>query len=300
MEETLRLISCMGCEKRLGRIVTACSLLIEKNTTNTQLLFKPSIAQIAAEKTREGDKEGKFCALNGCASQCVNLLLQQQNIKPEFVITLPKLIKELKVAIPQNVDVTADLIQNPAVMVLSEEIEMRIADHFSVSASDLTPLENYQFSPHYTNMFSFTHTKFKFTIPYQADKMFYNWNDAWAYHIGHGQVVVGITDYLQKNLSDILMCEILSPGEEIGQFEAVASLESTKTVNEVLSPFSGTVVQVNPSLEGSPELLNEDPYHRGWVAILQTADFETECLDLMDGEAYLEFVREKVIRESEN
>ena len=152
-------------------------------------------------------------------------------------------------------------------------------------------------NPKYTEELSFTHSKFIFRVATSSGNIFFNWNDAWAYHLGDGKIIVGISDYLQQNLSDILFCEFPDIGSQIDQFEAVATLESSKTVNEVLTPFSGKIIAINPRLKDEPELINMDPYKDGWIVMIQATNFEEEKEDLMDSKAYFEFMKEKVEEE---
>lgn len=74
-------------------------------------------------------------------------------------------------------------------------------------------------------------------------------------------------------------------------------MESSKTVNEVLSPFSGKIIAVNTKLEEAPELINEDPYNNGWIVVLECNNFEEESSELMSSEEYFNFMKEKIEQE---
>jgi glycine cleavage system H protein len=76
---------------------------------------------------------------------------------------------------------------------------------------------------------------------------------------------VGITDYAQSQLGEIVFVDIQSEGETIGQNEAFGAIEAVKTVSDLLMPVSGDVLEVNPALEDKPELVNESPYGEGWL-----------------------------------
>jgi glycine cleavage system H protein len=98
-----------------------------------------------------------------------------------------------------------------------------------------------------------------------------------------GSVRVGITDFAQEALGDIVFVDLPAVGDQIEAGAVVGELESTKSVSEIYSPFGGTVVAVNESLEASPELVNSDPYGAGWLYEVTPAG---AGVDLLDAGAY--------------
>ena len=101
-----------------------------------------------------------------------------------------------------------------------------------------------------------------------------------------GVVVVGITDYAQSELGDLVFVNLPEEGEEVVAGEAFGDVESVKAVSDVLSPVSGTVVAINEELLDSPQLINEDPYG-AWVIKVDNAD---GLYDLMDAAGYEAFI----------
>lgn len=100
-----------------------------------------------------------------------------------------------------------------------------------------------------------------------------------------GRARVGITDFAQDQLTDIVYVELPQEDESYSQGDAVAVLESVKSVSDVYAPVDGTIVGVNQELDESPELVNEDPYGDGWIFILDLDD-ASQVEKLLDQGAY--------------
>lgn len=83
---------------------------------------------------------------------------------------------------------------------------------------------------------------------------------------------LGISDYAQDSLNDLVFVELPALGAQIGAGESFGAVESVKAASELLSPVAGTVIEVNSALESQPELLNSDPYGRGWIVRLKVTD----------------------------
>jgi len=96
---------------------------------------------------------------------------------------------------------------------------------------------------------------------------------------------VGITDYAQDALGDIVYVSLPEVGSDLASGDTVGELESTKSVSDIYAPVSGTVVAVNEALDGTPELVNSDPYGEGWLFEITPSD-ATAVDDLMDASAY--------------
>ena len=120
--------------------------------------------------------------------------------------------------------------------------------------------------------------------------LYYTKDHEWAKVLDDGTVLVGITDYAQKELGDLAYVELPEIGKEVNKGDVLCEVESVKAVSEVYAPVSGEVVEVNEELEDSPELLNEDPYEH-WIAKLKPTNLEEELKELMDAEAYAEYLK---------
>ncbi|TCT19110.1 glycine cleavage system H protein [Melghiribacillus thermohalophilus] len=106
------------------------------------------------------------------------------------------------------------------------------------------------------------------------------------------KIRIGITDFAQSELGDIVFVELPEVGDEIEAEEPFGSVESVKTVSELYAPVSGKVVEVNEELEDSPELVNESPYEKAWMIIVEPEDM-SQVDDLMTAEQYEEMISEE-------
>lgn len=111
--------------------------------------------------------------------------------------------------------------------------------------------------------------------------------------VRNGFAQVGITDYAQKQLGDIVYVDLPEVNKEIDAGDTLANLESVKNISPVYAPITGTVVKVNDDLREEPGLINDDPYDAGWIAIVEMKD-PTEVEDLMTAEDYAGYLKEIV------
>ena len=100
---------------------------------------------------------------------------------------------------------------------------------------------------------------------------------------------VGVTDYAQSNLGDIVFLEIETVGETLAKSEAFGTIEAVKAVEELYMPVSGEVLEINPALETSPEVVNKDPYGDGWMVKIKITD-PSELAGLLDAAAYTKLI----------
>jgi glycine cleavage system H protein len=103
------------------------------------------------------------------------------------------------------------------------------------------------------------------------------------------RAIVGITDFAQKELGDVVFVELPAAGDPVTQGGEFAVVESVKAVSEIYAPVSGTVVEVNQGLADQPETINQDPYGEGWIAVIELSD-PLELENLLSAEDYATFV----------
>lgn len=118
------------------------------------------------------------------------------------------------------------------------------------------------------------------------DELYYTEDHEWL-RFEDGTATVGVTDFAQSELGDIVFVEIEPEGTELGQQEVFGTVEAVKTVSELYMPVSGTIAAVNEELDMAPELVNDDPYGDGWMVEIEVED-EGELEELLDADAYAE------------
>ncbi len=113
------------------------------------------------------------------------------------------------------------------------------------------------------------------------DGLYYSENHVWV-KIENNTVVIGITDYGQKNLKEIVNVKLPDLGVSINQGDVLGSLETAKAVIDVIAPLSGIVREVNENVISNPSIINEDPYGKGWLIRIVPSNLHEELLKLMD------------------
>ena len=116
------------------------------------------------------------------------------------------------------------------------------------------------------------------------DDLKYSSDHEWIRADGN-RITVGITDYAQDALGDVVFVQVPEQGAAVAAGAGISEVESTKSVSDIYAPVAGTIVEVNADLEGTPEQLNSDPYGDGWICIIEVDD--PAALDgLLDAAAY--------------
>ena len=124
---------------------------------------------------------------------------------------------------------------------------------------------------------------------YEVPEGLYYSNDFEWIKIEGDKVRMGITDYAQKQLREIVYAELPEAGTEVKQNEPYGTVESVKAVSDLVAAISGTVEEVNAEVQSKPELLNEDPYVKGWLILVKPANLQAELANLMDFDKAVEW-----------
>lgn len=123
------------------------------------------------------------------------------------------------------------------------------------------------------------------------EKFYYSKAHEWALIDKKGLVKVGITDYAQKKLHEVVFVDVPKKHYQVKKMEPIGTVESVKAVSEVFSPISGEIVKGNEELILKPELVNIDPYDKGWIAIIKPNNLKTDIKDLMKAEEYAKYIK---------
>lgn len=119
----------------------------------------------------------------------------------------------------------------------------------------------------------------------------YSAEDEWA-RPDEDRVVIGVTDFAQQQLGDIVFLELPEIGAEINRGDPFGVIESVKAVSDLFAPISGTVVELNDQLQDSPQIVNADCYGEGWILAVEASD-ESELEELFDAAAYEKHIQER-------
>ncbi len=118
--------------------------------------------------------------------------------------------------------------------------------------------------------------------------LYYSKDFAWL-KIENDKIRVGITDYAQKSLREIVYAEIPETGTEVKQGEPYGTLESVKAVSDLVAPATGTIEEINEEVLSKPETLNEDPYGKAWLMVVKPSNLQAELANLMDFDKAIEW-----------
>ena len=119
----------------------------------------------------------------------------------------------------------------------------------------------------------------------------YTKDHEWA-KINETYVTVGITDYAQDKFGDIVFVELEEPGTQLKQGDKFGTVESVKSVSDLFIPFSGKIIEINKELLEHPEIINKEPFGRGWMIKISTGSIDHELSNLLDTDAYEKYCKE--------
>lgn len=124
----------------------------------------------------------------------------------------------------------------------------------------------------------------KFTFKVATDR-YYNEEGVWVLAQGN-RVRIGLSDFLQQRSGDVAFAEIKPQGTVLAVGDEIAVIETVKVNISLSSPVSGSIVEINPLMETAPEIINQDPYGEGWLAIIEATQWESDSSRLLDPQAY--------------
>lgn len=131
------------------------------------------------------------------------------------------------------------------------------------------------------------------------ENIYYTKDHEWALITENGLVRIGISDYAQKELHEVVFVDVPRKGVLVKQLEPLGTAESVKAVSEFFSPVSGEIIERNEELVLNPELVNQEPYGRGWIVLIKPSNLEEEIERLMKPTAYGKYLEKLLQRKSQ-
>ncbi|HUU40461.1 MAG TPA: glycine cleavage system protein GcvH [Desulfatiglandales bacterium] len=130
------------------------------------------------------------------------------------------------------------------------------------------------------------------------DELYYHEEHSWARLEGN-RVTVGMDYIFQKEAGDIVFVDLPDEGDEVEQGEVCGKIQSRKWIGKLCAPVSGEIIEINEDLEDDTGIINQDPYGKGWILVIDATDLENEIKNLMHGEAVVDFIDKEIKRTEE-
>jgi glycine cleavage system H protein len=279
MSKSFAVLPCNGLDKCAGCISREIALkLAEKSESE---IICPVLYRVADARYNKIIQEKHLLVIDGCQTRCASKLASEKGLKVAQKITVTEEAKN------RGVDIGEPL--KPGEKEL-ELVEMVAAALLKQPEVENAP-ESKAIFPEHFDYEVYKKDKFKFRVPKEG--FYFNENDCWAYVSGK-TARVGVGDYVQQSLSDIMFFTPPTVGTDVEQFGELGTVESGKAVFEVVSPVSGKVIAINEELSSAPELINMNPYEKAWIAEIELTDLESDKELLLDFEGYFKVLKRKV------
>ena len=280
MSKSYAILPCNGLDKCAGCVSKEIAVMLSENTDSE--IICPVFYRVADARYNKLAQEKPLLVIDGCATRCASKLASEKNLKIAEKINITEEAKYNNITLSNRLHVSENELKLTKIIFdkLTMEQKSAVVVDESVTFPDSLNYEVYK------------KDKFVFRVP--KDQGFYfNENDVWVYVVGN-KARIGVTDFVQKSLSDIMFFTPASIGNEIEQFEEAGSIESGKAVFEIISTVGGTITAVNEKLLEVPELINQNPYEQGWIVEIEMSDFEGDKDLLHDFDGYFPVLKRKV------
>ena len=280
MVENYVILPCNGLDKCAGVISRELAVKLCENNKNE--IICPVFYRVAEAKYNKIASERPLLVIDGCQTRCASKLAAEKKLTISKKLTITEEAKNHNIELKRNLRLLEN--ENALIEIILNGLN-NTKDKITLFSDGTKFVYNFEYA-------TFQKDKFIFRLPKNAE-VYFNENDCWAYVIDN-RARIGVTDFVQKSLSDILYFIPPDIGTEIDQFGEVGSIESSKSVIELISPVSGKVISINETLEQKPELINENPYELGWIAELELTDFESDKELLIGFDKCFEIMKKKV------
>ena len=280
MVENYAILPCNGLDKCAGVISRELAIRLCENAKNE--IICPVYYRVAEAKYNKIAGGHSLLVIDGCQTRCASKLAAEKNLKISQKLTITEEAKNHNIELKSNLRLLEN--ENALIEIILSDLN-NAQDQGRRSSVETSSLINFEYE-------TYQNGKFIFRVP-KNPEVYFNENDCWACVVGN-RARIGVTDFVQQNLSDILYFTPPEIDAEIDQFGEVGEIESSKSVFELISPVSGKVISINETLVQKPELINENPYELGWFAEIGLTDFESDKELLIGFDKYFEIMKTKV------
>ncbi|GAB6156331.1 putative zinc-binding protein [Desulfosporosinus burensis] len=285
MSKSFAVLPCNGLDKGAGCISREIALnLIEKSDSE---MICPVLYRVAEARYTKIAQEKPLLVIDGCQTRCASKLASEKGLKVTGKITVTEEGKNRGVDLGDSLRLGENdvkLAEMIADELLLEKEPDKAPESVTASDTEIVYPETYDYEVYKKD-------KFIFRVPKEG--LLFNENDSWVYISGN-KARVGVTDYVQQSLSDIMFFTPPIVGSEVEQFGELGAIESGKAVFEVVSPVTGRITAVNEELSVAPELINQNPYEKGWIAEVELTDLESDKELLLEFDGYFKILKRKV------
>ena len=280
LNKAYAILPCNGLDKAAGAVSREVALELAEQTGSEILC--PVLYRLAEARYNRLAGGRPLLVIDGCATRCASKLAAERGLNVSKKLTVTEEAKQRVIELGDSLrldEAGHGLAKTLAAMLLEPEAVETTEQKAATPFPEHFEYEIYQ------------KDKFLFRLPKSG--FYFNENDVWVL-VNSTRARVGLTDYLQQTLSDILFATPPAVGTVVEQFGELGTIESAKAVMEVVSPVGGKVIAVNQALATSPERINQDPYEQGWLVEMELADFEQDRELLLDFAGYLPILKRKV------
>lgn len=285
MAKSFAVLPCNGLDKAAGCVAREIALnLVEKSDSE---IICPVLYRVADARYNRIAQEKPLLVIDGCQTRCASKLATEKGLKVTAKLTVAEEAKSRGF----NLGNSLKLGENDVKLAVLVADELLLEKEAEKTPGSESTAESETLYPETYNYEVYKKDKFIFRVPKEG--MLFNENDSWVYISGN-KARVGVTDYVQQSLSDIMFFTPPVVGSEVEQFGELGTVESGKAVFEVVSPVSGKIIAVNEELSAAPELINQNPYEKGWIAELELSDLASDKELLLEFEGYFTILKRKV------
>lgn len=287
MAEKFAVLPCNGLDKPAGCAAREVGLRIAER--GQAALICPVLAHTAAARYAREAEALPAIVIDGCATRCASRLAAERGFKVAQKVVVSDEAKKAGRDLGDSLRLSDDL--DPFIEELAAAL---LAAAQAAPATTAAPADAGAAAGDQGELEYDIHVKDKFIFRVPRSGFLFNENDCWLRPLSGNRARVGVTDFVQQSLSDIIYVTLPALGAQVDQFGEIGAVESAKAVFELVSPAAGRVVAVNNALLTNPEFVNENPYEKGWLAEIELTDLAADSDLLLDAAQYMEVLKRKV------